>query len=273
LTIGTPQDLDAASLDDVKAFFRTWYVPQNATLVIAGDIDKGQAKDLVDKYFGPIVGNPPPARTAPPKVELPGVTRVEVSAGVELPRVYISWPTPAFFAPGDGELDVVGHVLTGGKTSRLYKRLVYDLQIAQDVSAYQQSMQLASVFEVVATAQPGHTADELLKVIDEELKKLADGGADEGETSRAKTIIRAQTIFDLERGSSRADRINSYNHYTGDPGFLPKDLERYVRIAPPDVKGAMRFLPLDKRVITIVTPVKGAPISGKLDAVKPGVKP
>jgi predicted Zn-dependent peptidase len=274
LTIGTPEDLDRASLDDVKQFFRTWYVPQNATLVIAGDVDKARALELVEKYFGPIAGNPPPARPPAPPVKLAGATRLEVSAGVELPRVYVSWPTPAFFAPGDGELDVVAHVLAGGKSSRLYKRLVHDLQIAQDVYAYQQSMQLASVFEITATAQPGHTADELLKAIDEELKKLADGGADEGEATRAKTIIRAQTLFDLERDSTRADRMNSYGHYTGDPGFLPKDLERYARIGAADVKGAMRFLPLDKRVVTVVTPVKGAPVSGKLDQVKlPGVKP
>jgi predicted Zn-dependent peptidase len=192
---------------------------------------------------------------------------------VELARAYVSWPTPAFFAPGDGELDVLAHVLAGGKSSRLYKRLVYDLQIAQDVAAYQASMQLASVFEIMATAQPGHTADELLKVIDEELKKLADGGADDGETTRAKTTIRAQLLFDLERDSTRADRINSYGHYTGEPAFLPKDLERYQKVTAADVKGAMRYLPADRRVVTIVTPVKGAPVSGKLDAVKAGGKP
>jgi predicted Zn-dependent peptidase len=271
LTIGTPHDLDAASLDDVKAFFRTWYVPGNATLAIAGDIDKAQTKELVDKYFGPIVGNPPPVRKAPaPSPRAPVASRIEVSAGVELGRVYVSWPTPAFFAPGDGELDIVAHVLAGGKSSRLYKRLVYDLQIAQDVSAHQGSMQLASVFDIVATAQPGHTADELLKVIDEELKRLADGGADDAETTRAKTSIRAQLLFDLERDTTRADRINLYNHYAGDPGYMTKDLERYARVSATDVKEAMKWLPLDRRVVTIVTPQKGAPISGKLEAVKGG---
>jgi predicted Zn-dependent peptidase len=135
LTIGTPKDLDAASLDDVKAFFRTWYLPNNATVVVAGDIDKAKTKALVEKYFGPIPAGTLPARNPVPDAKLTSEVRLDVAAGVELPRVYLSWLTPKMFAPGDAELDLVARVLSGGKTSRLYKRLVYDMQIAQDVSA------------------------------------------------------------------------------------------------------------------------------------------
>ena len=149
LTIGSPQDLDAATLDDVKSFFRQYYVPNNATLVLSGDFDKTKAKALVEKYFGPIPRGTQVPRRQPANVTHPGETRIEMEAGVELPRVYIAWPTPQFFAPGDGDLDLVSQILSGGKTSRLYKRLVYDLQIAQGVSASQSSMELASMFEIV----------------------------------------------------------------------------------------------------------------------------
>ncbi len=270
LTIGTPQDLDAANLDDVKAFFRQWYVPSNASLVIAGDIDKTKAKALVDKYFGPLRGARTPPRRPVPDVRLTGQTRLEMSAQVELGRVYVSWPTPAFFTSADAELDMAAHVLSSGKTSRLYKRLVYDLQIAQDVSAYQGSLQLGSVFEIVATAAPGHTPDELLKVIDEEVAKLQAAPPDDAELQRAKTSVRAQAVFELERDASRADKLNQYNHFTGDPGYLAKDLEAHERVTLAQVKdAATKYLPLGKRVVTVVTPNKAAPVCGRLDKVLP----
>jgi zinc protease len=270
LTIGTPQDLDAATLDDVKAFFRQWYVPSNATLVIAGDIDKTKAKAMVDKYFGPVQGGQTPPRRPVPDVRLTGQKRLDMSAQVELGRVYVSWPTPAFFTQADAELDMAARVLSSGKTSRLYKRLVYDLQIAQDVSASQGSMQLGSVFEIVATAAPGHTPDELLKVIDEEVKRLQDAPPQEPELQRAKTNMRAQAVFDVERDATRADRLNLYNHFTGDPTYLTKDLEAHERVTVAQVKDAVaKYLPLDRRVVTVVTPNKTAPVCGRLDKVSP----
>ena len=191
--------------------------------------------------------------------------RLEVDAGVELPRVYITWPTPAMFAPGDGELDLAAHVLSGGKTSRLYKRLVYDMQIAQDVSAYQSSAQLGSTFEIVATAQPGHTAGELLKAIDEELATLRSGGVKDAELARARTSTSSAMVFSLEKNSSRANTINTYNQIAGDPNYLAKDLARYEEATETQVWDAVRsWLPEGKRVVTIVTPVKGAPVCGVL---------
>ncbi len=268
LTIGTPQDLDAATLDDVKAFFRTWYVPNNATLVIAGDIDKAATRALVDKYFGPIPEGKLPDRTAqasPQVVPLAGEQRLEVAAGVELPRVYMAWPTPPALTAEDGQLDLLAHVLTGGKTSRLYKRLVYDMQIAQDVSAYQASRQLGSEFEIVATAQPHHTAEELKKAIDEELATLRSGGVRDDELARARTITLSDIVYDLERDSARANRINYYNQTAGDPGFLPKDIARYRSATSAEVaETTRRWLPEGKRIVLTVTPVKGAPLSGEL---------
>jgi predicted Zn-dependent peptidase len=272
LTIGTPRDLDNASLDDVRSFFRTWYVPNNATLTIAGDFDKKKALELVEKYFGPIPGRKLPDRAAPPLPKLAGETKLEVEADVELGRVYVSWPTPAFYAGGDAELDLFAHVLTSGKTSRLYKRLVYDLQIAQDVAASQQSMQYASVFEIRATAKPGKTPAELLKVIDEELSSVRTAGIKDDELARAKKTIVSQMIFDQERVGARANTINTYNHYTGDPAFFPKDVARYESATKDAVRDAsVKLTPPGARVVTIVTPTKGAPLAGRLvRAQRPG---
>ncbi len=292
LTIGTPADLDAATIEDVRAFFRKYYVPNNATLVLSGDFDPKKALALVEKYFGPIPRGPvvtrpypnpspraagaatlpaPRAAGATTVVSHPGEARIEVEAGVELPRVYVSWPTPPIFTQADGELDLVSHVLSGGKTSRLYKRLVYDLQIAQSVSASQASMELASVFEIVATAKPGHTAEELLKVIDEELGKLRSGGVTDGELGRARTSILADSVFEIERSSARANRINSYNHYVGDPSWLQKDMARTTSATTESVASTARtWLKEKDRVVTLVTPKKDAPMAGKVVNVERG---
>ena len=265
LTIGTPEDLDAAKMDDVRGFFRQYYVPNNCTLVLSGDFDRKKAEGLVEKYFGPIPRGKDVAQKRPSIVTHPGETRLDVEAGVELPRVFVTWPSAAFYQPGDSDLDLVAHVLAGGKTSRLYKRLVYDLQIAQSVSANQSSSQLASVFEVVATARPGHTADELLKVIDEELDKLRKSGVTDAELARAKTMILADNVFDLERSSSRANRLNNYNHYVGDPNWLAQDIARYAGATTGGVgEAAKRWLPEHDRVVAVVTPKKDAPIAGRV---------
>jgi zinc protease len=265
LTIGSPQDLDAATLDDVKQFFRTWYVPNDATLVVAGDIDPDETLKLVTRYLAPIPQGTLPERLPPASVELTAEARVNVEAGVELGRVVVVWPTPPNYAPGDGELDLVARALVAGGTSRLYKRLVYDDQIAQDVSANQSSQQLASRFEISATAKPGHTPEELLKAIDEELAKVRDTGVTDPELGRARTGFLATSAFDLEQVGRRADHLNAYAHYTGDPGFLPKDIARYEGATTASLREAVRtWLPPDRRVVVMVRPTKGAPLCGRL---------
>jgi predicted Zn-dependent peptidase len=265
LTIGTPADLDSATLEDVQAFFRRNYVPNNATIVLSGDFDPTKALALVDKYFGPIPRGADVPRKKPTAVTHAGETRLQVEAGVELGRVVLSWLTPPMFAQGDGELDLVSEVLSAGKTSRLYKRLVYDLQIAQNISASQGSMELASVFEISATAKAGHTADELLKVIDEELATLRKGGVTEAELARAKTTIVSNSVFDVERSSARANRLNSYNHYVGDPSYLTKDMARTTDATTESVAAAARtWLKEKDRVVTIVNTKKDAPLAGTL---------
>ena len=171
-TIGSMEDLTAASFEDVARFFRTYYVPNNASLVIAGDIEIDATRKLVEKWFAEIPRGKPVPALAPPTPVLDGVKRKTITDRVQLPRLYMGWHTPPFMKPGDAALDIVANLLAGGKNSRLYRRLVYDLQIAQDVSAFQQSQALGSNFFVIATARPGESLDKLQAVIDEELDKL-----------------------------------------------------------------------------------------------------
>jgi predicted Zn-dependent peptidase len=267
MAIGNGRDLQAATVGDVRAFFRAWYVPNNATLVVAGDIEPARTMELVEKYFGPIVGHPvPERRTAPmPVLAAAADTRLDVRAGVELARVYVTWSTPAFFAPGDAELDLLARALTGGKTSRLYAKLVHEKRVAEDVSAAQSSSELGSMFEITATAQPGHGAAELLAAIDEELARLRKDGVTDAELARAKTAIVTGRIFEVERGATRANLFNLYDYYVHRPDFFADDLARYRAPTPSTIRdAAVRWLPQHARVVTVVTPTKGAPVGGEV---------
>ena len=233
--IGSHADIQAATLKDVKAFFKTYYRPNNATFVLAGDFDRAQAKTLIEKYFGPLKPGPTPPAVTAAQPKIPTEKRRVVADRVELPKVYLAWHTPPVYKPGDAELDLAAHILAGGKASRLYKTLVYDKQIAQTVTATQWSLTLGSVFSIEATARPGHSALEVEKVIDEELSKLAATPPSADELTRARNTFETDLYGRLEKVSGIADRLGDYNHITGDPGFLTKDVGRYRTVKPEDV--------------------------------------
>jgi zinc protease len=258
--IGYMEDLTAASYDDVVAFFRKYYAPSNASLVVAGDLDTANARRLVEKYFSDVKPGPAPEPMSIPGVRLTGVQKKTITDRVQLPRLYLAWLTPRHFEPGDAALDLVSAVLAGGKNSRLYKRLVYDMQIAQNVSAFQASQALSSAFQIVATPRPGHTVAELQKVIDEELQKLQREPPTAHELERSVNQIEASFYDRMERVGGfggKADQLNSYYTLTGDPDWFNEDLARYRAVSVGDVTAAAaRFLPLDKRVELIVEPEK-----------------
>lgn len=257
-TIGSMEDLAAATHHDVVEFFKTYYTPNNASLVIAGDIDPSAARALVEKWFAEIPRGPEPPPIAPPAAVLTEVTRHTISDRVQLPRLYLAWLTPAFYAPGDAAMDIAAMLLAGGKTSRLYRRLVYELQIAQDVSAFQQSQALGSAFFIVATARPGHTLDEIQKVIDEEIRALQAAPPQPREMQRTLNQIEANFYRSMERiggFAGKADRLNHYYVHTGMPDFFEEDLSRYRALSAADVQSAIRrYLPLDRRVELRVVP-------------------
>jgi zinc protease len=191
------------------------------------------------------------------------VDRRTITDRVQLPRLFLAWITPPSYAPGDAALDVLSSVLTGGKNSRLYKRLVYDMQIAQSVSAAQQSGRLASEFVIDVIPRPGHTVEELLKVIDEEIERLKSEPPDVREVERALNQIEAAFYGQMERVGSyngKADQLNAYYTFTGDPDYFAEDLARYRALAPSDIQAiAQRFLPVDQRVELIVMPEGSSP--------------
>jgi zinc protease len=234
-TIGSMEDLTAASFEDVARFFRTYYVPGNASLVIAGDIDVAATRKMVE-----------------------GVKKKTLTDRVQLERLYLAWHTPALLKPGDGEMDIISNLLSGGKNSRLYKRLVYDLQIAQDVSAVQQSQALGSSFMIIATARPGQPLARIQAVIDEEIDKLRATGPEPREMTRALNQIEANFFRSMERVGGfggKANQLNSYYKAAGTPDYFQKDLDRYRAVTAADIKAAVeKYLPKDRRVELSVVP-------------------
>ena len=256
--IGYMPDLTAASYDDVVAFFKTFYAPSNASLVVAGDIDPAAARTLVGKWFSDVKpGSSPPPMTIP-GAALTGVEKRTITDRVQLPRLYLAWITPALYAPGDAALDVVSSVLTSGKNSRLYKRLVYDLQIAQSVQAFQGSMALTSTFVIEATPRPGHTIEELQKIIDEEIATLQRDAPSSHEVERALNQYESSFYNRMEHVGGfggKADQLNAYYTATGDPDWFNEDLARYRSLSPSDIRAAAaQFLPADRRVELTVVP-------------------
>jgi zinc protease len=267
-TIGSMTDLSAASYDDVVEFFKTYYAPNNASVVIAGDIDPAATRALVEKWFGPIPAGKPVPPIDPPVAMLTAEKRSVLEDKVQLPRLYMNWLTPSSFAPGDAEMDLVAGVLAGGKNSRLYKRLVYEMQIAQDVSAGQGSAALGSAFSIVATAKAGHALGELEAVIQEEIDRLKSAPPDARELGRAVNGYEAAFLAGLQSVGGfggKADLINNYYTRTGDPDYLNEDYSRYKAIAPDDVTAAaQRYLKDDRRVVLSVVP------EGKKELASPG---
>jgi zinc protease len=269
-TIGQMEDLTAASYQDVVEFFKRYYAPGNAVLVIAGDIDPARTRALVERWFGDVKAGAAsvPPLDFPPAV-LTEVKRKTIQDRVQLPRLYLTWLTPPHFKPGDAELDVAASVLAGGKNSRLYKRLVYDLQIAQDVAAYQASGTLSSEFHVVVTARPPSSGGapaavaRIQKIVDEEIARLQKEAPAAREFERAINQIEASFYSRMERVGDfygLADQLNAYYFATGNPDYFNEDLARYRSLAPSDVTAAAaRWLPLARRVELIVEPAKAAP--------------
>ena len=257
-TIGYMEDLTAASYDDVVQFFKKYYAPNNASLVVAGDIDYDATKALVEKWFGEVPKGEALEPIAPPPAVLTGVKRQTMTDRVRLSKLFLGWLTPRVYAPGDAALDVVSSVLAGGKNSRLYKRLIYDTQMAQDVEATQQSGMLGSSFIIEVTVRPGRTVAEVQKAIDEELARLRQEPPTERELQRAINQIEASFYRRMQRVGGfggKADQLNSYFAAGGGPDYFAEDLARYTSLSRADVQAAVtQWLPLERRVELIVNP-------------------
>jgi len=256
--IGSQADLSAASYNDVVDFFKKYYLPNNASLVVAGDIDPVKTKKAVEQWFSDVPPGPAVEPMDAPVAYVKEEKRVILEDKVQLPRLYMTWISPPNFAPGDAEMDMLSSVLAGGKNSRLYKRLVYDLQVAQDVSAYQQSQGLTSMFMVIVTARSGHTLTEMERIVQEEIDRVKHEPPSRRELDRAVNQYEASFLARLERVGGfggKADLLNNYLFFTGNPDYFNEDLARYKALDPKDISTVARTILRDNgRVILSVVP-------------------
>jgi zinc protease len=242
LTIGSADDLRAASIDEVRQFFATYYHPANASLALAGDVDPERGFELAERYFGEIPGaaTPPPVQAIiPPN----GSSRLFFEDRVELPRVYLAWHSAAMFGADDAELDLASDVIGHGKTSRLYRSLVYEKQIAADVVAYQHSRELSGVFQIAATAAPGVRLGELEQVILATVHDIAEHGPTAEELDRARAQADAEFVYRIQTiggFGGKSDQLNAYNVFHGDPGYFAHDRTRYESATTAGVGNAVR---------------------------------
>jgi zinc protease len=259
--IGSIDEIQAASLDDVRGFFRQFYIPRNATLAIVGDFDPKVARELVDKYFGPLPSGPEPKKPDIPQPRLERVLERTINDPVaRIPQLQMVWNGVKPFAPEEAAGDVLAVVLGGSKSSRLYRRLVLDKQIASSVSAFNASLGLGGYFQIVATAREGHTVAELRREVESVVEEMRKSGPTEAEVERAKRNIVGGLVRSVERVAGKADQLNAYLMYTGDPGFLPKDLARYRAVTAAQVLEAARMqLPPDRLLVLDVEPSAPAP--------------
>jgi zinc protease len=256
--IGSHEDLQAATLDDVKSFFRTFYVPSNASLVIAGDFDPAQARVLVEKYFGPMPKSPKPPAPAVQTRQIARQVRETLTDDVQLPRIFVGVIAPPAWSDEGFAFDVAQEILTGGKTSRLYRALVFDRQLAQEVDMATDKSTFGSASEIRVTVKPGHLPAEAEAVLDAELDRLGQTPPSDAELRRAQRNIVARLYRAIERlngNGSRADILNAMQMWRGDPGFVNQLVGRYRAVTPAQVQeAARRVLASDARVVLIVNP-------------------
>ena len=258
-TIGFPDDIRSAGLDDVRDFFETYYHPANASLVIAGDVRTEEAVSAVHDYFGDLATGPVPAEVVVPDVEN-GSQVVMFEDNVECPRLYLSWPSAALLGKYDAELDLVADILAGGKSARLYRTLVHDRRIATDVSVQQSSRELSGLFSIVATAIPGTTLNEIETVITEELARMLASDVTEHELQRSRNRFEADFSWRQQSVGGfggKADQLNAYNTFVGTPNFFSSDFERYRQVTTSSLREALKSqLRPETRVALSVVPAE-----------------
>lgn len=255
-TIGFLKDIESYTLDDVKNFFKKYYSPNNACLVVAGDFEIETAKQLIEKYFGdiePFESNHKPESI---KLELKENIFIEHKDSVQLDRIYLAWHSDLIFGKNDSSLEAAADILTGSKNSRLYKKLVFDLQIAQDVTAFQYSGKFGGQFMIISTASPETNLDELKRIILDEVNNLAAEVVTDKELEKSKNGIKAQFVFAMQNLDTIADYLNHYNYHLNEPNSFSFDLERYNQVDKHSLKSAVQKYLTKPFVELRITPKK-----------------
>lgn len=242
-TIGWMKDIEKFELDDVRNFFRTYYTPNNASLIIGGNFEIPTAKEIIEKYFCEIPSGEPIKDVIVEKQELKETKKIVHKDNVQLPRIYLAWHTDKAFSENDASLDILSEILSSGKSSRLFKSLVFDKQIAQDISSFQYSAKYAGSFIVASTAKPNVDLEEIKKEIFDRINDLIENGINDEELTRAKNGVISSFVFSLQKLDTIVDHMNHYNFYLGEPNYFAKDLSRYENVSAVDVvKTAKKYL-------------------------------
>jgi zinc protease len=258
--IGSIQDLEHATMDDVRAFFSAYYAPSNATLTLAGDIDVGATKKLIERYFGSLPKRPRPERPHHETPALAAPDRLEIEEPVSLAKVTMAWITPPAFAPDEAAIELGTHVLASGKASRLYQDLVVT-GLAASVDSSLDDNELASVVVIEAMVSSGVTVKQVEAAIEKSLGRLADAGPTPAELTRAKKGIFLDLASSLQLLNSgggeggRAGVLQQLNHYLGDPGRLPAEMQHLGSVQGSEIRDALRrYLPLEHRLTVVTQP-------------------
>ncbi len=258
--IGYLDDIAAATLDEVRAFFRTYYTPNNAVLTLAGDLEPAPALALVERWFGEIPRGPePPPLDLPPLAALGGERRETQADDVRLARVYIGFRTPRYGDPRWYAGDLLAGVLAAGKSSVLYRDLVYERQLAQEVGVHLNPTELAGTFYVVATARPGVDPEALLAAVSEHLARAAAAPPEPADLERARNKALTDIWGVLQKLDNRADLLSQFATFFDDPAALAAEPERYAHLTPEELAGfAADFLRPEERVVVTVVPQEAA---------------
>ena len=268
-TIGYPDDLSAASLDDVKGFFSQWYNPNNACLVVAGDVRPAEVKRLVTRYFADLPAGPKPAPLTAQPVTLGADKREVLEDRVTLPQITIAWHTVPRWAADEAALDVAAGILSQGKSSRLYQRLVYREQSAQNVNAFHFSRELAGAFQMSATAREGFNLTQMESAIIEEVNRLAKDGPTADEMTMARNVTEAQSVFAIQALLGKADRINNYMTFRGKPDLFNEELESVRKVTAADVQRVARTYLTRPHVILSTVPNGKKELAAAVTGVQP----
>ena len=256
-TIGYHEDLDAATLEDAHTFFQRFYTPSNASLAIAGDFEIKEAIELVERYFGDLPPGSGLSRTNRTDSPLQGRVQLTLYDRVLVPRLYLTWPTVPRFHTDEAPLSILADILGNGKSSRLYRILVYERRIAQNVRVYNSAAEISGDFGVEITAAEGHTCGEIEEAVRAELERIRRQSPTLEEVSRAKNRIEwyhVRQMANIGGFGGRANRLNSFNVFAGDPDLVNRDLERFLAVDPDDISRVAGVYLADRQVQLLVLP-------------------
>jgi len=242
-TIGWMKDIEQFELDDVRNFFKTYYSPANASLVLGGNFDKANAKNLIEKYFSEIPGFNSAPKVIAPNQKLNETIKINFEDNVQLPRIYFAWHSDRMFGVNDAALDLLSEILSTTKNSRFQKSLIFEKQIAQEISSFQYSAKYSGSFLIYSTPKPGISLDRIKENIFFEINNLIKNGVDDEELLRAKNGLKSAYIYSLQKIDVVIDHLNHYNYFLKEPDSFIYDLQRYENVTPDDVVfAASKFL-------------------------------